>query len=112
MAPRRSSTRVGVLQSAISAAKAAMFTPSFSLAHQHTESATSAAKAASPPWSTLACFGVPRTYTSAAKAATKVRAQGPDAKRGAAASRFEPRRDLASRALEFSQVLGLCSMAT
>ena len=111
-APPRSSSRVGVHQSAISAAKAAMFTPSFSLAHQHTESATSAAKAASPPWSTLAPFGVPRTYTSAAKAATKVRAQGPGAKRGAPLRRVERRFGLASRPLGIVKSLGLFSMAT
>ena len=89
-----------------------MFTPSFTHAYRCALSQTSAAKAASPPVPTLASFGVPRTYTLAAKAATKTRAQGPDAKRGAPLSRFEPRRDLASRALEFSQALGLCSMAT
>ena len=111
-APPCSQARVGVHRFAISAAKAAMFTPSFTHACRCALAQISAAKAASPPVPTLAPFGVPRTYTSAAKAATKVRAQGPDAKRGAAASRFEPRRVLACRALEISQALGLCSMAT
>ena len=89
-APLRSPTRVDVHQSAISAAKAAMFTPSFTHACQCALPQTSAAKAASPPVPTLASFGVPRTYALAAKAATKTRAQGPDAKRGAPLSRFEP----------------------
>ena len=69
-APPRSRTRAGVHQSAISAAKAAMFTPSSTHAFRCALAQTSAAKAASPPVPTLASFSVPRTVP--------LGAQGPD----------------------------------